>query len=264
MKKQLELISAQWPAPANIHAFTTTRSVSCGRSEGAYAAFNLALHVHDNAIQVLANRDCLTKIASLPSSPFWLNQMHSDGVHRIDSLNDEPKKDESGKDELEKIVAADASVTSMKNAVCAVLTADCLPVFFCNRDGTEVAVAHAGWRGLHAGILQKTVTAMHAKADDLLVWFGPAIGSAAFEVGDEVRRAFIGQDASNAQAFKQVDANHFLCDLYQLARLALSAIGVNAFYGEDFCTFSESDRFYSFRRDGETGRMASLIWLQGA
>jgi len=256
MKKQPELILAQWPAPANVHAFTTTRSLPCGKSEGSYAALNLALHTNDNARHVLANRDCLAKTENLPSSPFWLNQIHGDVVHRFHSANNEFKYDESA-----TIIDADASVTSVKKAICAVLTADCLPVFFCNRGGTEVAVAHAGWRGLHEGVLQNTVAAMQSKADDLLVWFGPVIGSAAFEVGEEVRQAFVEQDASNEQAFKMVDSSHFLCDLTLLARLALSSIDVNAFYGEDFCTFSDSDRFYSFRRDGETGRMANLIWF---
>ena len=271
MKKHPKLISAQWPALANVHAFTTTRSLPCAKSEGIYASLNLALHTNDHAKQVIANRDCLAKTANLPSSPFWLNQTHGNVVHRIGSVSPELKQDELKKHPLkknapekegsEKIVDADASVTSMKNIVCAVLTADCLPVFFCHRSGTEVAVAHAGWRGLHAGILQNTVAEMQSKVDDLLVWFGPAIGPTAFEVGEEVRQAFVEQDANHEKAFKRVDSNHFLCDLTLLARLALSSVGVNAFYGDNYCTFSDSQRFYSFRRDGETGRMASLIWF---
>jgi YfiH family protein len=143
-----------------------------------------------------------------------------------------------------------------------VLTADCLPVFFCSRDGSEVAVAHAGWRGLHDGILSNTLAAMKSAAGDVLVSLGPAIGARAFEVGIEVYDVFVGKDPVNSTAFVATDKDHYLCDIYQLARNELSAIGVAGIAGGDYCTFNESERFYSYRRQKNTGRMASLIWFR--
>ena len=249
-------LTADWPAPARVHTLTTTRRAACadspalqGFSSGRYGYFNLATHVGDEPAHVEANRRCLSQLAALPAAPHWLNQVHSNRVVTISGALSH------------KVVDADASLTSTPGTVCAVLTADCLPVFFCNRAGTEVAVAHAGWRGLQAGILAQTVEAMSAAPADILVWFGPAIGPSAFEVGEEVRQAFLDKSHRYGDAFTRVDASHYLCDIYQLGRVALGALGVSQFYGGGLCTFRDAQRFYSFRRDGQTGRLASLIWL---
>jgi YfiH family protein len=156
---------------------------------------------------------------------------------------------------------ADAAFARQRGKVCAVMTADCLPVLFCDRAATTVAAAHAGWRGLHAGVLEKTVAAMPCAPDQLLAWLGPAIGPAAFEVGDEVRQAFVQDDALAAAAFVPHQPGKWFCDLYQLARMRLRRAGVASIYGGDLCTFSDPQRFFSYRRDAVTGRMASLIWL---
>ncbi len=253
----LELILADWPAPVNVHALTTTRWVRWVKRGSmtaddavSTADFNLALHTGDEPARVKQNRQALIKFAALPSPPVWLNQCHGHHVVRADAILPSSPAD------------ADASVTQKRNTVCAVLTADCLPVFFCNRAGSEVAVAHAGWRGLYAGVLEQTVLAMQSAVSELLVWFGPAIGAAAFKVGAEVRQAFCEKNLSNELAFEATDDAHYLCDLYQLARIALQTIGVTAFYGGDFCTYTEVERFYSFRRDAQSGRLASLIWMK--
>ncbi len=253
---QADFIYAQWPAPANVHAFSTTRRCTGGHSRPPYDAFNLALHVDDNAAAVEANRAQLNNLAGLPSSPVWLDQVHSDRVLVI-----EPSASTAGRQRGVKPEQADASVTAAKHQVCSVLTADCLPVFFCNTEGSEVAVAHAGWRGLHAGVLEQTVAAMKSRANTLLVWLGPAIGAQVFEVGAEVKQAFIEKDNCLQQAFEENRAGHFLCDMYLLAKLILNKAGIANVYGGEYCTFSDAKRFYSFRRDGDTGRMANLIWF---
>ncbi len=255
-------IRPDWPAPSNVKALTTTRYLSGGYSENRYAALNPATHTGDNPSHVRANRRCLMDVAGLPSTPVWLNQVHGKDViylHNKDIEETRYAGDEP--DEIAKLPVADASISDRKSTVCAVLTADCLPVFFCDKAGTEVAVAHAGWRGLHAGVLEQTVAAMKTPADEIMVWFGPAIGSAVFEVGAEVRQAFVEKQNDNRQAFVESRDEHYLCDIYSLGRHSLMEAGVKAFYGGGLCTFSESQYFYSFRRDGETGRMANLIWL---
>jgi len=244
------LVLPQWPAPSMVHGLTTTRYAPGACSLGRYAAFNLALHTDDNMASVQANRHHLMALVRLPSAPVWLNQLHSNTVVHADKVS------------LSANVDADASVTRKAGTVCAVLTADCLPVFFCNRAGSEVAVAHAGWRGLLGGILEQTVLQMYAKPADLLVWFGPAIGPAAFEVREDVRQLFYHKNRQTALAFKKTDPGHYLCNIYQLATILLKATGITAIYGDNLCTFTDAARFYSYRRDGETGRMASLIWLQ--
>jgi len=247
-------VSADWPAPDNVHAFTTTRNCSLeqpGKSTGVYANFNLAEHVLDQAADVSANRKLLGKLFKLPSEPVWLKQTHS-----ISVLN-------AGADlaRINTDIEADASWTSRANIVCAVLTADCLPVFFTNSAGSRVAVAHAGWRGMLNGVITSTFSAAGITPDDCFVWLGPAIGPDFFEVGDEVRREFIAKDNACSQAFRKKDAHHWLCDMYCLARIELEQLGIHNVYGGDLCTYSDEERFYSYRRDGETGRMASLIWI---
>jgi YfiH family protein len=244
------MIRPDWPAPETVQALTTTRQG--GVSTGNWASLNLADHVGDDPLVVQENRRYLHKVLELPAEPAWLQQVHSDNVVEAEAvsvdLQLEPPK-------------ADASVVRAPGQVSVVLTADCLPALFCDRAGSCVAAAHAGWRGLAAGVLERTIQAMGVDPGELLVWLGPAIGPQAFEVGDEVRRAFVEQHPQTAEAFTRSTRQRWLADLYQLARIRLSAAGVQAVYGGDHCTFSEADLFYSYRRDDVTGRMASLIWL---
>jgi len=229
---------------SNVQAVTTL--IKGGISSGGYAEFNLATHVGDDLLSVNQNRKKLCTDLQLPSEPVWLEQVHSNRVVSADEKT---------------VLKADASFTQSKGVVCAVLTADCLPVFFCNQTGTEVAVAHAGWRGLHAGIISNTVKAMNSSADEILVSLGPAIGPQFFEVGVEVFEAFTDSNRLNASAFVAKDSNHFLCDIYQLARIELQFLGIKQITGGDYCTYRDEQKFYSFRRQQDTGRMANLIWL---
>lgn len=244
--KHPDWISPDWPAPPNVCALITTRAG--GVSVGPYASLNPADHVDDDPQAVRRNREIVR--AALPNDPHWLKQVHSALVHRAVG-------DPAG------VPEADAAVSAQLNQVCVVMTADCLPVLFCADDGSEVGAAHAGWRGLAAGILERTVEAMDAPGAQLLAYLGPAIGPRAFEVGPEVRAEFVAADAAAAKAFQPVAGGEkYLADLYSLARLRLARVGVTRVYGGDFCTYSEPQRFFSYRRDGATGRMASLIWLE--
>ena len=239
------LIQPDWPAPNNIKAVITTRS--SGVSEAKYSSFNLATHVNDDLQHVLKNRTLLKQNLKLPAEPVWLEQVH--GAHVLDA-----NKFSSNQ--------ADASFSNNINQVCAVMTADCLPVLICNRQGTKVAAAHAGWRGLQAGVIESTIDALQEDPGNCLLWLGPAIGPQAFEVGDEVRQAFVNEIPATAVAFVATRPGHWLADIYQLARIRLQKKGVNQIYGGGLCTFTDASRFYSYRRDGETGRMASLIWRE--
>lgn len=232
-----------WPAPANVRAMQTLRTGGC--SEKPWDSFNLGDHVGDDEGHVAANRAALRRL--LPGDPFWLRQVH--GIAAVD-VNFCPFLPE-----------ADAAFSRQPGRVCAVMTADCLPVLFCDRAGSVVAAAHAGWRGLLAGVLEETMRRMAVPPADLLVWLGPAIGAQAFEVGDEVRAAFVARDSAAADAFVPHSAGKWLADIYRLARLRLGAAGVSEISGGTRCTASEEDAFFSYRRDGVTGRMASLIWL---
>lgn len=244
----LQLIYPQWPAPANVRAATTTRQG--GVSQPPYDSLNMAGHVGDDPLAVAANRRRVSEALLLPDSPNWLSQVHGSGVANLDL-------------DTEGMPEADASMTGQAGCVCAVLTADCLPVLFCDKAGTRVAAAHAGWRGLAAGVLEATAASLDVPGDEILAWLGPAIGPASFEVGNEVYEAFVDQDASAGNAFKKTEMpGHWLADLYRLARLRLEKIGVTEVFGGDYCTFKDSERFFSYRRDGNTGRMASLIWMQ--
>ena len=236
------LITPDWPVPAHVKSFMTTRTG--GISVGPFASFNLAEHVQDDPLAVAENRRRLREI--LPAEPVWLNQVHGTNVIQGDTA--------SG------VQDADASFTRMRNTVCVVMTADCLPVLFCARDGSVVAAAHAGWRGLAAGVLEATLKAMQVPPDEVLVWLGAAIGADAFEVGEEVRDTFIASHSSASTAFK-LHQQKWLADIYALARTRLNACGVRSIYGGGLCTYSDATRFYSYRRDGVTGRMATLIWL---
>jgi YfiH family protein len=218
-----------------------------GVSQGPWASFNLGDHVGDDPSHVAANRVRLR--GQLPAEPVWLRQVHS---ARVVELGREPDPE------------ADAVFTHESGQACAVLTADCLPVLFCDRAGSVVAAAHAGWRGLAGGVLESTVAAMQVAPEGILAWMGAAIGPQAFEVGDDVRVAFIDQHPEAAAAFLPHPAGlpgKWLADIYRLARIRLQRAGVEAVHGGGHCTFNEADRFYSYRRDGVTGRMAALVWL---
>jgi hypothetical protein len=236
-------IVPDWPAPPNVRALVTTRRG--GLSRPPFADFNLADHVGDDPAAVAENRRRLR--AHLPAEPRWLRQVH--GARCVDAALIAPGCE------------ADASFTRRPGVVCAVLTADCLPVLFADRDGTVVAAAHAGWRGLAAGVLEATVQAIGVAPERLLAWLGPAIGAASFEVGAEVHAAFTAHDAAAASAFRAQRNGKWLCDLYRLAHLRLSALGLCRIASAEFDTAQDAERFFSYRRDGVTGRIASLIWL---
>lgn len=242
---QITFIQPQWPAPSHIKAYTTLRSG--GFSESPFDQFNLAEHVGDHTTHVQANRELLKKQLKLPNDPIWIQQVH--GTQVVQALPENKEQE------------ADAVFSHEANQVCAILTADCLPILICNQKGTQVAAIHAGWRGLVNGVIESTLTAMQAKNENLLVWLGPAISPANFEVGNEVREQFIDKHAEAIHAFIPSPNQRWLADLYALARLRLLKQGVTAIYGGGFCTYADSKRFYSYRRDGKTGRMASLIWI---
>lgn len=235
-------IVPDWPAPARVKACVTTRAG--GVSVAPFDSLNLGTHVGDDPVAVKKNRQRL--LSQLGCKPAWLQQ-----VHGIDVVEAAP----------ETLAEADASWTATPGIACTVMTADCLPALFCDRNGTRVAAAHAGWRGLAAGVLEATLDALAVAPEDTLVWLGPAIGPQAFEVGAEVREAFVGQHAQAAQAFgESLNPGRYMADIYELARIRLAARGVAAVYGGGFCTYSDP-RFYSYRRAARTGRFASLIWL---
>jgi YfiH family protein len=238
----VEWIRAEWPAPPGIVAGTTTRRG--GVSEGAYASMNLGAHVGDNTQRVAENRRCFVRECGLAAEPGWLTQVHGTAVQVV---GDETPGE------------ADAAIARDPGAVVAVLTADCLPILLCADDGMEVAAIHAGWRGLAAGIVAATIARMNTPPERLLAWLGPAISQPAFEVGGEVRAAFMSADAALAACFQPNQRGRWQADLYALAGLQLDAAGVSAVHGGGLCTFDDSDRFFSYRRDGQCGRMATFI-----
>lgn len=241
-----DLIIPHWPLPESVAACSSTRRG--GVSQSPYDSLNLGAHCGDNPEYVAENRRLLYATAVLPAPPVWLEQVHGKTVLK---LEDEPY--------LSK--RADAAYSNTRGKVCAVMTADCLPVLLCNIAGTEVAAAHAGWRGLCAGVLEETVACFQDKPAHIIAWLGPAIGPAAFEVGPEVRDAFIAEDIKAASAFRAFGKKYY-ADIYQLARQRLENVGVTRVYGGERCTWSESGDFFSYRREGTTGRMASFIWLK--
>ena len=250
MLKKSDFIIPDWPAPANVHSLQTTRNG--GVSVGPYASLNLGNHVQDDPLHVAHNRQLLSQF--VPSEPVWLNQVH--GVTAIDAAN------------ADCLLNADASYTTRHNTVCVTMTADCLPILLCDTAGTVVASIHAGWRSLCDGVIETTVakllTAPNVKADHLMAWLGPAIGPSAFEVGSEVRAQFIAKDAQAESAFKPQANDKWLGNIYSIATQRLNNVGVNQLYGgqqQQFCTVTDSARFFSFRRDNVTGRMATMIWL---
>ncbi|MFJ3046353.1 peptidoglycan editing factor PgeF [Herbaspirillum chlorophenolicum] len=248
----MELLIPEWDAPANIGALATLRAGGYsahpyGDGEGGLG-LNLGAHVEDDPALVAKNRALLRRL--LPQEPAWLSQVHGTTVEDAETAP--------------PAAQADGCVSALAGAVCVMMTADCLPVLLCDRAGTVVGAAHAGWRGLAAGVLENTVAAMRARGGkDIMAWLGPAIGPEQFEVGAEVREAFMQHDATADAAFRSVAGRpgKYLADIYHLARLRLNAVGVADIFGGGLCTVSDS-RFYSYRRDKATGRMASLIWLK--
>jgi YfiH family protein len=235
--------SPDWPAPRNVRAFVTER----GTGASSYGSLNLALHVGDDPQRVAANRKRLREALSLAAEPTWLEQVHGARVLDLDR---------------EQIAPADGAVTARAGVVCAVMTADCLPVALCTRDGRRAGVAHAGWRGLKAGVLPAAVRALGAHPEQVMAWLGPAIGPAAYEVGDDVRSAFVASDPAVERAFAPNARGRWQADLYALARNSLRGAGVEAIHGGGFCTFREAGRFFSHRREAPCGRMATLVWLE--
>jgi polyphenol oxidase len=246
----LALLPVEWPAPAQVRAVCTLRDG--GVSAGPYASFNLAAHVGDDPQAVAANRSLLRTSLGLPGEPVWLNQVHGTQVLEADGSLGEPSSPPE----------ADAAATRTAGTVLAVMVADCMPVLLCRRDGGAVALAHAGWRGLAAGVLEAAIGRLGAGAEQIHAWLGPAIGPEHFEVGEEVRAAFCTQDARASAAFTRNARARWQCDLYQIATQRLQSLGIGSIHGRRRCTYRESGRFFSYRRDGRTGRMAALIWIE--
>jgi polyphenol oxidase len=243
-KTNVDLIIPKWNAPANVQALSTTRAG--GYSEAPYAGLNMGFGSGDDPSAVRKNRTSLLREVDAPSEPIWLAQVH--GVECV-----EAKSDAAG-------IAADASFSRTPNEVCAVMTADCMPVLFCSVDGERVAAAHAGWRGLANGVLETTCERMGGEVDSIMAWLGPCIGQANYEVGEEVRTSFLADDRQASKYFAPTRPGHWCADLPGLAQQRLLKLGVREVSGGHWCTHAEPNRFYSYRRDGITGRMATLIW----
>ena len=241
-----------WPAPQGVRALSSLRGepATGGASQGPYAWLNLGAHVGDDPAAVAENRRLLRSRAELPAEPSWLVQVHGVTVADLDGVGSQGP--------------ADAAITRRPGKVCAILTADCLPIVFTTDTGDRVAAAHAGWRGLAAGVIGATVRAMGVPPERLIAWLGPAIGPAHFEVGAEVREAFLRTDSGAGDAFKATLTGKFMADLTMLARRQLKNLGVSRIHGGGDCTYAHTDRYFSHRRDGVTGRQATLIWREGS
>ncbi len=242
-----DLILPDWPAPMRVRAAFTLRQH--GVSRPPFDTFNVAAHVGDEPDAVAENRAALRGCLELPAEPAWLEQVHGSRVVDLDRETS-----------LDSLGPADASVSRTAARICAIQVADCMPVLFAAADGSGVGAAHAGWRGLAGGVLEATVRAMHAPPGELLAWLGPAIGPAHFEVGEDVRAAFLAADTGAGEAFTANARGRWQCDLQALAKRRLTAMGVARIHGGGWCTYADSARFFSYRRDGRCGRMAALIW----
>ncbi|MDC9725913.1 MAG: peptidoglycan editing factor PgeF [Gammaproteobacteria bacterium] len=239
------MIYPDWPAPDTIKAISTTRQG--GFSLPPYSELNLGDHVGDNADSVAQNRESLILQEYLPEAPRWLKQVHGTTVSIASTWQ---QGDE-----------ADAIISDHINQVCSIMTADCLPILLCNQEGDQVAAVHAGWRSLAAGLIEKTVAHFNCPSHEIIAWLGPAIGPSQFEVGNDVYHTFTSHSPHADLAFQQTDSNHYLANIYLLAKQRLNALGVHAIFGGERCTVSEPAHFFSYRRDGITGRMASMIWI---
>ncbi|EKO3578180.1 peptidoglycan editing factor PgeF [Vibrio metschnikovii] len=241
----MSAIIPNWPAPNNVKAFCSTRHG--GFSLPPYDGLNVGMHVGDDPSIVAKNRDWLQQYCRMPSTPIWLNQTHSTRVIEVSQPS-------------YKVLDADGIVTSTPRVVCSAMTADCLPILITNMQGTRVAAVHAGWRGLAGGIVEQ---ALDKFSDDVLIWLGPAIGPQAFEVGDEVRQVFCDYDSHAQRAFSTTsNCGKWLADIAQLAQLRLAKIGIDQVVKSDLCTYQHDQQFYSYRRDGVTGRQACFIWIE--
>jgi purine-nucleoside/S-methyl-5'-thioadenosine phosphorylase / adenosine deaminase len=240
-----DLIIPDWPAPNNIKAISTTRHG--GVSQYPYTQLNLGTHVGDDPHLVSQNRAHITQSLNLPEEPRWLEQVH--GTTIIESQH------------WQQDIKVDAIFSQQTGHVCAVMTADCLPILLCNQQGDTIAAIHAGWRGLAAGIIEKTIQKFSCEPQEIIAWLGPAIGPSQFEVGLEVYELFVANAPVACEAFKINGPHHYLADIYLLARQRLEKNNVQKVFGGDFCTVSDEERFFSYRRDGITGRMASMIWI---
>jgi YfiH family protein len=244
---RIEVISPDWPVPPAVRAAVTLRRG--GVSIGLYESLNLGVHVGDEPAAVAENRRRVRTELLLPGEPVWLEQVHGTAVADLDMAL--------------PVRRSDAAVTHMADRICAIQVADCMPVLFATEDGLRIGAAHAGWRGLAGGVLEATVAAMHCVPSRLFAWLGPCISAENFEVGDEVREAFVKADAATESAFERNARARWQCDLYAIARHKLRALGIRDVRGGGWCTFAERDRFFSHRRDGQCGRMAALIWRDG-
>ena len=245
MSTPREWLVPDWPAPSNVRAFVTTRAG--GVSEGEYASMNLGLSSGDAPERVRRNRAIAR--GELPADPVYLRQVHGTGVAMLDTVG-------------ALSVTADAAVCGAPGRVATVLTADCMPLLLADRNGARVAAVHAGWRGMAAGVVESAVDALGVAPRDVIAWLGPTIGPDAFEVGPEVREAFVARDPRAAQAFRAHKPGKFMADLYGLARLRLAARGVTEAFGGGFCTFHDTGRFFSYRRAAKSGRMGAFIWME--
>lgn len=252
----LELITPSWPASNRVKAYNTTRKG--GFSQGLYSSLNLGISSGDDYEIVQRNRKLLADTIQLPNEPAWLKQVHgTGGIELAGCLSNSSALDP------ENLVMADAAYTFQPQTVCVVLTADCLPIFICDQQATVVAAIHAGWKGLAAGVIEATIEKIKIPGKDLLAWIGPGIGPNAFEVGEEVVAQFTQIDPAAQQAFQPHKPQKWLGNLYLLARQRLAEYGVHQIFSGDFCTYTDSERFFSYRRDGQkSGRMASVIWLE--
>jgi polyphenol oxidase len=248
----LEIMTPEWPAARNVRAAFTLRGG--GVSTPPFDTLNLGAHVGDAPGAVRENRRRACAHMELPDEPAWIEQVHGSEVLELDSLP-------AGAAGSARLPAADAVVARHAGRVCVIQVADCLPVLFAARDGSAVAAAHAGWRGLAAGVLEATVRRLGEEPRRLIAWLGPAIGARHFEVGAEVRAAFLARDTGAAAAFSANARGRWQCDLAALARRQLAALGMSAVCGGEWCTYADPARFFSYRRDGQCGRMAALIWL---
>ena len=239
----MDVIIPEWPAPSNIRAVSTKRAG--GVSSGIYESLNLGAHVGDQTEHVLENRARVRSNLNLPSEPIWLDQVH--GNRAIQAQNG-------------PIQQADASLTREHGVICCVMTADCLPILVCSKDGASVSAIHAGWRGILNGVTQNAVKEMDSTA--LIAWLGPAIGPDVFEVGHDVYASFTHQSKDFMPAFRQKSDDRWLANIYMLGRIVLNRSGIEQIYGGQWCTFTQKSDFFSFRRDHQTGRMATLIWRE--
>lgn len=250
-------LPVDWPVMPRVRAAMTLRSGGVGAAP--YDSLNVGTHVGDDPAAVAENRSRIRAALQLPSEPAWLEQVHGTSVADLDGACTPSVATVDGTPT--SLLRADAAVTRQPGRVCAIQVADCMPVLLAARDGSAVGAAHAGWRGLAGGVLESTIAALGTHARDLVAWLGPSISAAHFEVGDEVRAAFVASDAQAASAFTRNERGRWQCDLYALARLRLAAAGVQHIYGGGWCTYTDRERFFSYRRDGRCGRMAALLWL---